>query len=184
MGAVLPLETACLVLGMFSKSKDAIIHFLERASEFDHPAMASDLLNFEFTEYYRSSMGFPLYRRFLFYPPGFSQDQLPGIKIRTNELEEEATRVLDLGVERPINLDPGYLTLSKLVLASTKDHSHRIYLGRGIFGEVTLFFRKGTFQAWPWTYPDYASKGYIDLFNRARENLLGSQKGHSPRNRS
>ncbi|MDD5512405.1 MAG: DUF4416 family protein [Candidatus Omnitrophica bacterium] len=71
--------------------------------------------------------------------------------------------------KRSINIDPGYLDMAKLVLATTKDFCHRIYLGSGIFGEVTLVYRKDSFQPWEWTYPDYRSREYIETFNRIRE---------------
>jgi hypothetical protein len=58
--------------------------------------------------------------------------------------------------------------LAKLVLASTKDHGHRVYLGQGIYAEVTLQYRGGRFQPWPWTYPDYASEEYCRLFGEIR----------------
>jgi hypothetical protein len=119
-------------------------------------------------------MGSRLSRCFYFYPPPFDPADLAEIKLRTNALEAEAVRTLDLGVERPVNLDPGYLTPSKLVLASTKDHAHRIYLRDGIYAEITLQYRKKTFQPWPWTFPDYRSDGYIAFFNEVREKLFRS----------
>ena len=70
---------------------------------------------------------------------------------------------------RRINLDPGYVSASKMVLASTKDHAHRIYLGKGIFAEITLRYYQKTFQPWEWTYPDYRTQEYIDLFNQIRK---------------
>lgn len=73
---------------------------------------------------------------------------------------------------RPLNLDPGYLTPAKLVLASTKDHAHRIYLRDGIFAEVTLVYRKGKWQPLEWTYPDYRRDDYQQFFTRCRERLL------------
>ena len=71
--------------------------------------------------------------------------------------------------KRRVNLDPGYLLLSRLVLSTFKDFAHRIYLGRGVFAEVTLIFREGSFRPLPWTYPDYAAPETIALFNKARE---------------
>ena len=82
-----------------------------------------------------------------------------------------------LGGKRRVNIDPGYISQSKLVLATTKDHSHRIYLGQGIFAEVTLRYYKGTFRAWEWTYPDYASPPYIAIFNHIRKLYKEQLKG-------
>jgi hypothetical protein len=72
------------------------------------------------------------------------------------------------GDRRLLNLDPGYISLGKLVLATTKDYSHRLYLGQGIYGEVTLYYRHGAFHPWEWTYPDYASERYCQLFAAIR----------------
>ncbi|MEW6358916.1 MAG: DUF4416 family protein [Planctomycetota bacterium] len=84
------------------------------------------------------------------------------------------------GAIRPINLDPGYLTLSKVVLATAKDYSHRLYLGRGIYAEVTLHYQKGEFVAWPWTYPDYKTEGYHAFFRKLREIYLAQLKNLGP----
>ena len=70
--------------------------------------------------------------------------------------------------ERPVNLDPGYVSSGKLVLATTKDQPHRVYLGRGIYAECTLRWRRGGFEPWEWTYPDYASEGHREFFGRVR----------------
>jgi len=83
--------------------------------------------------------------------------------------------------KRDVNIDPGYLSLSKLVLASTKDFYHRLYLNHGIYAEITLVFKKethskGGFQPIKWTYPDYASQEYRKIFNQIR----GIYKGNIP----
>jgi hypothetical protein len=68
-----------------------------------------------------------------------------------------------------VNLDPGYVSLSKLVLATTKDYSHRIYVGSGMYAESALHFENGQWTAWPWTYPDYAGPRYHAFFGHVRE---------------
>jgi hypothetical protein len=77
--------------------------------------------------------------------------------------------------QRPLNLDPGYITLAKLVLASTKDFAHRLYLGRGIYAEITLHFRSGAWQPTQWTYPDYRRPDFQRFFVECRESLKRSQ---------
>ena len=69
----------------------------------------------------------------------------------------------DLGVPRPINLDSGLVMRGRLALATTKDFSHRLYLGRGLYGEVTVQFKKGKVMPLPWTYPDITA-GHYDEF--------------------
>ena len=81
---------------------------------------------------------------------------------------------------RPVNIDPGLITPAKLILATTKDHAHRIYLGRGIHAEVTLRYVGRKWTPWPWTYPDYAAPTYHSFFDQVREMLKG-QSGESAR---
>src|SRR5256714_8303509 len=100
-------------------------------------------------------MGGGLRKQFLGFERLISPDTLAGIKLQTNALEDEMARSGRFAEPRPLNLDPGLLTLGKFMLASTKDQAHRIYLREGVFAEVTLFFRAGQFEPWPWTYADY-----------------------------
>lgn len=82
-------------------------------------------------------------------------------------------------VARPMNLDPGYIAPSKLVLASTKDYSHRIYLDDGVYGEVTLLFQQGAWRQFEWTYPDYRTPAYHEFFARVRSRLLEQRRAMS-----
>jgi hypothetical protein len=93
--------------------------------------------------------------------------ELVPAKLFTNDLEERICERL-ASRRRIVNLDPGYISLAKLVLASTKDYSHRIYLGDGIFAEVTLHFADGRFNSWRWTYPDYKNEAYRRFFEAIR----------------
>ena len=120
-------------------------------------------------------MGADLKRIFLFFERPVTPDRLADIKNITNEIEDSFCRNTENLPERPINIDPGYMTLAKVVLASTKDYAHRIYIGKGIYAEVTLFYQDKTFQPLLHTYPDYRSGEYVDLFNKARGNLAGSR---------
>jgi hypothetical protein len=172
MGEVHAPERACLIVGVLCKDDGVLTSFMKKINDFGTPEIISGPIPFDFTNYYTPTMGAPLIRRFYLYSPGFQTETLPDIKIRTNALEAEAAARLDLGVKRPINLDPGYLTLSKLILASTKDHIHRIYLREGIYAEITLHYRNGTFRPGQWTFPDYASETYINFLNEARGELL------------
>ena len=128
----------------------------------------SALLPFEHTDYYEAEMGPCLQRRILAFHRLVDPGELPAIKRQTNELELRWTTA----GKRKVNLDPGYVSLAKLVLATTKNHGHRIYVGQGIYAEVTLGFRGGHFQSWPWSYPDYASAEYCTLFEEIRRLYL------------
>jgi len=136
----------------------------------------SELLPFEHTDYYTPEFGPGLQRQIVTFERLVNPGDLPAIKRQTNELE----RSFALEGKRRVNIDPGYVSLGKLVLASTKDHGHRLYLGQGIYGEVTLTYRQGGFRPWPWTYPDYASEHYCLLFGAIRERYKAQlrQTGH------
>ncbi|MCK4916830.1 MAG: DUF4416 family protein [Candidatus Omnitrophica bacterium] len=125
----------------------------------------SQLIPFNFTDYYSKEMGECLYRRFI----SFKKLRLPckfaNIKLYCIKLE----KLFSSKNSRKINIDPGYINESKLVLTTTKDFSHRIYLKKGIFAEITLSFINGKFSNWPTTFPDYRTDEYKNIFNIIRE---------------
>jgi hypothetical protein len=125
----------------------------------------SALLPFEATAYYVAEMGAPQWRCFLTFAELIDPGELAQIKHVTNDIEQE----LALGGKRRVNLDPGYVSLAKLVLATTKNQWHRIYLGSGIYAEVTLSYQRGAWRPQPWTYPDYASAPYLALLMGVRQ---------------
>ncbi len=148
---------------IFPKTKD------ELQSLFGPLDMESDIFPFDFTDYYTEKMGENLKRRFLSHEGLIDPGKLPEIKLKTNELEKELAQKLDFELPRPVNLDPGYIGMSKLVLATTKNYSHRIYLKEGIYAEVTLQYKDGSFQPFSWTYPDYRTEDYRNFFDRVRK---------------
>jgi len=141
--------------------------------------VASDLIPFDQTDYYREAMGENLLRKFVAFEQLIRPDAIVETKHATNATETELVRRIADGPPRPVNLDPGYLELSKVVLATTKDYAHRICLARGIYAEVTLHYHHGRFEPWPWTYPDYRTEAYGKFFlavrARLRENLRSSR---------
>ncbi len=132
---------------------------------FGRTDLESGTLDFTHSDYYRKEMGSGLKRRFLSFQRLLSLKDIYKMKLKTNRLEEKFLK----DGKRRVNIDPGYLDHAKLVLFSTKDYTHRIYLNKGIYAEVTLFYKDGRFNAWPWTYPDYRSDGYIGIFNSIRK---------------
>lgn len=133
--------------------------------------ITSEIMDFDFTHYYDRQMGCVLYRRFVAFERLIPPDALVEAKCRTNELEAEFAAESTGGPQRPINLDPGYLEASKLVLGSMKNFSHRIYLGRGVYGEVTLMYHGNRWESLPWTFPDYTSPRYHPFLTAARDRL-------------
>ncbi len=121
---------------------------------------------FNYTNYYDREMGPGISRWLLSFDRLVDKSSLVSIKLLTNRVEQSYTE-LD---KRRINLDPALLSLGNFVLATGKDNAHRIYLGKGIFADLTLVFRAGTYRPLEWTYPDYADPVLIDILNRMREN--------------
>lgn len=131
--------------------------------------LVSPVLDFVYTGYYEKEFGAGLKRVFVSFKRLIRPEDLPRIKVLTNRIEDKLTR----NSLRRVNIDPGYIDLAKLVLASTKDYNHRIYLGRGIYAEITLTYQGKTFRSWPWTYPDYRSSEYAGILNQIRQIYAG-----------
>jgi hypothetical protein len=117
------------------------------------------------SDYYGKEMGGDLHRYFLLFARLVSREQLPEVKLRTNEIEACHARQGN----RTVNIDPGYIALEQVVLATTKGFAHRFYLGDGIYGDLTLMFQNGSYRGLPWTYPDYGSEEIIALCNGWRQ---------------
>jgi len=140
-------------------------------AEFGPVDISWPVMDFDFTDYYDSQTGSPLLRKFLAFEKLIFPDRLAGVKRKTNELETELASRPDAPVPRPVNIDPGYLAPSRLILASMKDFSHRICLDGGVYAEVTLLYNRG-WQVLPWTFPDYGSGRYFEFLDSARELLI------------
>lgn len=133
---------------------------------------SSDVVPWVHTDYYAEEMGDRLYRQFILFDRPIDPGLLPDVKLGTNDLEREMAGSA-AGTRRRINLDPGYVTEAKVVLATTKDFSHRVYLRDGIYAEVTLVYRERerSFTTLSHTYPDFRSEMTITLMNEARKRL-------------
>ena len=125
-----------------------------------------------YTEYYQDEMGKGLLRQWVRFESLFAPEHLAKCKLETNMAETLLARQFQRGVTRPINIDPGYVHKYKVVLATTKDHSHRVYMREGIYAEVTLHWSQNRWTAWPWTYADYQSAEASKFFEAARTAYL------------
>ena len=128
----------------------------------------TDWIPFESTTYYQEEMGSKLQRQFISFSNLIDPSRLADIKCLTNRLEQRFSQ----NKKRRFNLDPGYLSSAKLVLATTKNFAHRIYLHSGIFAEITLTYRGRRFHAQEWTYPDYRTPVYLQIFEKIRQKYL------------
>ncbi len=168
MGRPHPPEKALLFLAvLFSREEvlDSILPVL--GSRFGNILYKSAACAWSHSDYYDRELGSPIFRRFIFFSSLFDASTLPDIKLETNSMED----ALSEDGKRRINIDPGYLTSSKVVLASAKDYSHRLYLGKGIYGEVELYFQGNRFHPMHYTYKDYRDQKGLAMFETARKEL-------------
>ena len=165
MGSPSPPDPALLFIGTLYRSKEYFSEAREKLeASFGEIAFESPASHWDYSEYYKEELGSPITRTFIFFRDLINPEALPGIKLFTNNLEQQ----MSSDGKRNINLDPGYLTRYQVVLASTKNYAHRIYLSKGIYAEVTLIHKDGKYCPHLFTYRDYASDEYIQLFERAR----------------
>ena len=163
-------DPAKLVVGCIMNNKadiDKLFPVLE--DTFGSVDMISPWLGFAYTDYYYKEMGSPLYRKVFVFKSLIAQDELAMIKEKTNEIEAKFA----IDGKRAVNIDPGYLVSSRFILATGKEYSHRIYIGRKIYADLTLMYsKKKGFQTLEWTYPDYASKTMISFLSKVRSKYL------------
>lgn len=156
-----------LICGMISGKSELFEQAKQQLSQhYGTIDYISPIMSFsQYTNYYEPEMGKDLHRQFISFEKLIDPIDIVPIKLTTNQMELEFR-----APERIINLDPGYVSNAKLVLATTKDYQHRLYLGQGIYAEVTLRFRQGKFEPFEWTYPDYRTPEYLAIFNQIRVN--------------
>ncbi len=155
-----------LVLGLIYACDKAYKKALKAITkEFGPIDFESGAVEFNFTDYYDNEMGPYLERKFISLKRLIKRDDIINIKLWSIKLEKK----LSILNKRRINIDPGYMTEAKLILTTTKDFSHRIYLGKGIFGEITLIYQDKKFKNLSWTFPDYRTQKYKKYFSEIRK---------------
>lgn len=127
----------------------------------------SEPFAFNYSKYYEDELGAEPMRILFSFGHYFMPDQMKNFKLQSNQIENSCAR----NGLRTFNIDPGYIDLDKIVLATTKPATYRIYLSDGIYAQSTLFFKDGAFHPWPWTYRDYTDKKTLDFFTRVRNRL-------------
>jgi hypothetical protein len=176
MGVPHLFEKPILFIGALFPDKlifDEVFPALQR--NFGDVFFQSSIEPWSYSGHYEKELGTPIYRTFVFFDRIIDPSLLADIKLITNELE--ALNSID--GRRRINLDPGYLTLAKVVLASTKNYSHRIYIGKGIYAELALLYKNQQFNSMPYTYNDYKNEFYVRMFTEARDLLKKVQQNNT-----
>jgi len=169
-----PGQKVKLISSLFSSDVNLIMKVIKQMEQhFGLSDWISEKIIFDRTKYYAKEMGWPLYRRFISFEKLIYPEFLVEAKLITNTIEDK--HLSDM--QRNINIDPGYISLERLVLATGKNYTHRIYLGKGIYADLTLVFHAGTFKSLEWTYPDYRNEQTIDYFNMVRDNYLSYLRG-------
>jgi hypothetical protein len=166
-------KPAKLVIGMFTRKPELMAPAAAALTEsFGLIDMISPLFPFDFTTYYEKEMGPHLLRRIFVFKPLIGQADLADIKLKTNEIE----MLFSTGGMRQVNIDPGYLLMERLVLATGKNFAHRIYIGKQIYADLTLIYQKNGYHPLPWTYPDYAHDAIRDFLLIVRNKYLQDLK--------
>lgn len=168
-----PPHLAKLVVGLIMRQRELIAPVAgDLTARFGAIDMVSPWFDFTYTHYYEPEMGTPLFRRMLVLKALIRQRDLADIKQQTNAIERRYYR----DGRRSVNIDPGYLLRERFVLATGKNYSHRIYIGKGIYADLTLIYRKGAFEPLAWTYPDYADRPMRDYLERVRKKYVEDLK--------
>ena len=166
-----------LIIGILAANQDCLQTAVKTIeAKFGEIDFQSDVWPFTQTDYYKDQTGENILRQFVSIEKLIDPAKLADIKHKTNKLEQKLAAKSAAGLPRPVNLDPGLIEPSKLVLATTKNYSHRIYIGKKMFAEVTLIYDKGNWQSLPYTYPDYRQQCYFDFFEKVRTKLLEQLK--------
>ncbi len=167
--AFTPLKLIC---GIIAVESDIFQLAQARLSElFGVVDSESTLFPFDSAGYYEKQMGSPLKRKFISFESLFPPDNLSGMKLKTNRLEDQI-RKKTRSPTRVVNLDPGFLSASSLIMATAKDFAHRIPLKKGIYAHLELLFGKDEIRMLKWTYPDYRTHAYDSYFFKVRKIYL------------
>ncbi len=132
---------------------------------------------FPYTTYYNNEMGRGIRRQTACFLNLVAPQSLPDIKLRTNEIEAALAR----DGKRQVNIDPGFLSAERFILATGKNYTHRVYLRDGIYADLTLIYQKGAYRPQAWTYPDCLEPGFLHYLEVLRKKLKFQHDGILPR---
>lgn len=175
MGLAQKFEKEKLIIGFIYNTKEnfekALKIMVDKFGNFD---FETDEFSFteEFSSYYDDEIGGEAKRKILSFERLVNPEDQADIKTFTNAIEAE----FSIDGNRKVNLDPGFLSHGRLLLATTKKTGFRIPLKNGIYTELTLFFARGAWQKLPWTYRDYQSERVQAFLSRVRKRYLEQRK--------
>ncbi len=170
-------EPAKLIIGILASDAEALASAKDAViAKFGRADFVSNPWPFTMTKYYEAETGNAILKQFVSIEKLICPSKLAAIKHKTNKLEKELAKTLKTSLSRPVNLDPGIIEPSKLILATTKNFSHRIYIGKKMYAEVTLTFEKGRWKDYAYTFADYKQKCYHDFFSKIRTRLVEQLK--------
>lgn len=175
MGAVYEFEKEKLIIGVIYHDQEILRQAMDMlVSEFGEVDLVSEEFSFsgEFSTYYDDELGGEGLRRIYSFKETVSPDRQADIKIRTNEIEA----LFSEDGKRKINLDPGFINHGRLMLATTKETGFRVPLKDGIYTELTLFYARGGWQKFPWSYRDYQSERVQRFLTKVRSAYLAERR--------
>ena len=175
MGAVYEFEKEKLIIGVIYHDERILDEAMKiLTDEFGEIDLVSEEFSFsgEFSSYYDDELGGEGMRRIYSFKNTVSPDMQADIKIRTNEIEAQFSE----DGKRKINLDPGFINHGRLMLATTKETGFRIPLKDGIYTELTLFYARGAWQKFPWSYRDYQSERVQHFLTKVRSIYLAERR--------
>ena len=166
-------EPVKLIFGILGSNEEAVNAAMDLIkAKFGICDLESPTWPFNHTGYYAEETGKEILKKFVTVEKLIAPGRLAAIKHKTNKMEAKLAAAAGYNPSRPVNIDPGYIEPSKLVLASTKNFSHRIYIGKRIWAEVTLIYSKGQWRSFEYTFPDHKEDRYHDFFSRVRNKLV------------
>ncbi len=168
---------AKLIMGFLYRDESVQREALSRLTgRFGPLDFLSEARPFNYTRYYEKEMGFGLLRQTGSFLTPVHPGLLPDVKLFSNRIEQE----LSHDAKRRINIDPGLLSAERLLLATGKNYTHRVYLRDGVYADLTLIYQGGDFQPFPWTYPDYQDPTLLHFLRTLRAKLRSQLSGELP----
>lgn len=171
---ILTLPSKAVLFTAIMINDKELIQVIEKklSDAFSNIVQKSDIYEFNHSDYYNPEMGNKIFKYFISFEKLINKEELPEIKKTTMKIEDELSIIKNESVCRNVNIDPGYLTHSKVIVSTSKNYSHRVHLKDGVFAELTYIISKEGWKPLEWTYPDYRTKFVIDYFTMLRAELV------------